>query len=88
MQERQWLSPQRDNAVSQPAPQLCCTPLLMPGNYKKLKISDISSAPSDLAALVCLALWCVCLKQHSADRIRKSINKQKVLLMVHPCGRP
>lgn len=88
MQGRQRLCPQRDNAISQTAQQLCCTPHLMPGNYKKLKISDVSSAPSDLAALVCLALRCVCLKQHSADRVTESMNQQKVLLTVHPCGRP
>lgn len=70
-----------------------CTPALPhttsdAGNYKKLKVSNISCAPSDLAALVCLALWHVYLKWYSADRVTESMNKQKFLLMVHPCGRP
>lgn len=85
---RQKLSPERDSAVSQLALQLCHTPHLMPGNYKKLKVSDISSAPRDLAALVCLALWHACLKWYSADGVTESVHKQKFLLMVHPCGKP
>lgn len=60
----------------------------MPGNYKKLEVSDTSSAPSDLAALVCLALRYACLKWYSADVVTESTNKQKFLLMVHPCGKP
>jgi len=82
------LSPQRDNTVSPPAQHLCRTPHLTPGNYKKLNTSDISSAPSDLTALVCLALWCACLKQHSADTVTQSVNKQKVFLTVRPCYQP
>lgn len=68
----------RDNQpASQPAQQLCRTPQLMPGNYKKLKIPDVSSAPSDLVALVCLALRRACLKQHSEDRVTSPwINKR------------
>lgn len=42
----------------------------------------------DLAALVCLALWHVCLKRYPVDRVTESMNKQKFLLMVHPCGKP
>lgn len=38
-------------------------------------IPDVSSSSSDLAALVHLALWCVCLKLHSADRVTLSMNK-------------